>query len=56
MSGSGQNDGGLMSSAGLVRYFESEDERTIRINPTSVLAVSLFISVLLIGLHAAFGV
>lgn len=52
MSGSGKNSGGLMSSAGLVRYFESEDNRAVRFDPRSVIAVSLLISFVLIGLHA----
>lgn len=35
---SGQNSGGLMSSAGLVRYFDAEDRNTIRLDPRSVVA------------------
>lgn len=37
---------GPMSSAGLVRYFESEDSRAIRINPKTIIALSLAIAVL----------
>jgi len=33
MSGSGENTGGLMSSAGLVRYFDSEDRNAPKIDP-----------------------
>lgn len=51
---SGQNDGGLMSSAGLVRYFDSENSRAIRFDPKSVLAISLLISTIVIALHAVF--
>jgi len=35
---SGQNSGGLMSSAGLVRYFDAEDRNTIRLDPRTVVA------------------
>jgi preprotein translocase subunit Sec61beta len=35
---SGQNSGGLMSSAGLVRYFDAEDRNAIRLDPRSVVA------------------
>jgi preprotein translocase subunit Sec61beta len=35
---SGQNSGGLMSSAGLVRYFDAEDRNAIRIDPKTVMA------------------
>ncbi|CQR51136.1 MULTISPECIES: preprotein translocase subunit Sec61beta [Haloferax] len=34
----GQNSGGLMSSAGLVRYFDAEDRNAIRIDPKTVFA------------------
>ncbi|WP_129114449.1 preprotein translocase subunit Sec61beta [Halegenticoccus tardaugens] len=34
----GQNTGGLMSSAGLVRYFDAEDRNAIRIDPKTVVA------------------
>lgn len=42
----GQNTGGLMSSAGLVRYFDSEDSNAIRIDPKTVIAVGLLMGVL----------
>ncbi|WP_132057199.1 preprotein translocase subunit Sec61beta [Halorussus amylolyticus] len=35
---SGENSGGLMSSAGLVRYFDAEDSNAIRIDPKTVVA------------------
>jgi len=43
MSGSGQNSGGLMSSAGLVRYFDSEDNNAIRMDPKSVMAFGILL-------------
>ncbi|WP_408957048.1 preprotein translocase subunit Sec61beta [Natrinema sp. 74] len=42
----GQNTGGLMSSAGLVRYFDSEDSNAIRIDPKTVIAFGAMLGVL----------
>ena len=42
----GQNSGGLMSSAGLVRYFDSEDSKAIQIDPKTVIATGVMIGVL----------
>ncbi|USZ70567.1 preprotein translocase subunit Sec61beta [Natronosalvus halobius] len=42
----GQNTGGLMSSAGLVRYFDAEDNRGIRIDPKTVIAFGVLLGVL----------
>lgn len=36
---SSNDSGGLMSSAGLVRYFDAEDQNTIRIDPRTIVAV-----------------
>jgi preprotein translocase subunit Sec61beta len=46
MSGSGQNTGGLMSSAGLVRYFDAEDRNAIRIDPKTVVAFGVLFGLL----------
>ena len=43
----GQNTGGLMSSAGLVRYFDSEDERAIRMDPKSIIAFGVMFGILI---------
>jgi preprotein translocase subunit Sec61beta len=43
---SGQNSGGLMSSAGLVRYFDAENQNTIKMDPKTVLAFGLFFGIL----------
>lgn len=40
---SDQDSSGPMSSAGLVRYFESEDSRSIKIDPKTIIALSLAI-------------
>lgn len=42
---SGGNSGGLMSSAGLVRYFDSEDRNAIRIDPKTVIAFCLLFGI-----------
>jgi preprotein translocase subunit Sec61beta len=43
---SGQNSGGLMSSAGLVRYFDAEDRNAIRIDPKTVVAFGVLFGLL----------
>ncbi|PSP89317.1 preprotein translocase subunit Sec61beta [Halobacteriales archaeon QS_4_69_34] len=39
---SGENTGGLMSSAGLVRYFDAEDRNAIQIDPKTIVAFGVF--------------
>ncbi|MFC3958841.1 preprotein translocase subunit Sec61beta [Halovivax cerinus] len=41
----GQNTGGLMSSAGLVRYFDSEDSNAIRIDPKTIIVFGVLLGV-----------
>ncbi len=43
----GQNTGGLMSSAGLVRYFDAEDSNAILINPKTVIATGVLLGVVI---------
>lgn len=43
---SGQNSGGLMSSAGLVRYFDAENENTIQLDPKTVIGFGIFFGIL----------
>ncbi|AEN06916.1 preprotein translocase subunit Sec61beta [Halolamina sp.] len=49
--GMSSNDGGLMSSAGLVRYFDAEDRNAIRIDPKTVVAFGMLFGVLVILLN-----
>ncbi len=42
---SGSNSGGLMSSAGLVRYFDSEDQNAIAMDPKTVVALCVLFGV-----------
>jgi preprotein translocase subunit Sec61beta len=49
-----KSGGRLISSAGLVNYYESEDKRAIHINPYMVVAVALAISVTILVLDFLF--
>jgi preprotein translocase subunit Sec61beta len=48
---SSSNDSGLMSSAGLVRYFDSEDSNARMVNPKTVVAVLGLFGVVVMGLN-----
>jgi preprotein translocase subunit Sec61beta len=43
--------GRLLSSAGLVNYYESEDRRAIHIDPVTVMAVSAGIGIVIMVLN-----
>jgi preprotein translocase subunit Sec61beta len=49
---SGQNDGGLMSSAGLVRYFDSESSNAPTMDPKTVVAFGVLFGALVMVLNA----
>jgi preprotein translocase subunit Sec61beta len=49
---SGSDSGGLMSSAGLVRYFDAEDQNTIRIDPRTIVATGVLFGLLMLVLNA----
>lgn len=51
---SGERSGGLMSSAGLVRYFENEDNRAIRIDPKTVITACIAIGFIVQTLNFAY--
>ncbi|MFB6361362.1 MAG: preprotein translocase subunit Sec61beta [Halobacteriales archaeon] len=44
---SGSDSSGLMSSAGLVRYFDAEDRNAIRMDPRTVLAFGVLFGLLI---------
>ena len=46
---------GLMSSAGLMRYYDVE-ESAVKLSPKTVLLIGVFIGVVIIGLEIYFGV
>ncbi len=49
---SSNDSGGLMSSAGLVRYFDAEDKNTIRFDPRTVVAVGAAFGFMILLLNA----
>ena len=49
---SGSDGSGLMSSAGLVRYFDAEDRNAIHIDPKTVVAFGAFFGVFVMLLNA----
>jgi len=49
---SSSDGGGLMSSAGLVRYFDAEDRNAIRIDPKTVVAFGAMSGLLILMLNA----
>ena len=51
---SSSDGSGLMSSAGLVRYFDAEDSNTIRIDPRTVVAFGVLFGVMILTLNALF--
>ncbi len=49
---SSSDGGGLMSSAGLVRYFDAEDNNAIRIDPRTIIAFGVLFGALVLVLNA----
>ncbi|MDG5778791.1 preprotein translocase subunit Sec61beta [Haloarculaceae archaeon H-GB2-1] len=49
---SSSQGGGLMSSAGLVRYFDAEESNTIRIDPKTIIAFGSLFGILVLVLNA----
>jgi preprotein translocase subunit Sec61beta len=48
---SSNDSGGLMSSAGLVRYFDAEDQNAVRIDPRTIIAFGGLFGVLVLLLR-----
>ncbi len=48
-------DRGLMSSAGLMRYYDVE-ESAVKFSPKMILLIGVFIGVVIIGMEIYFGV
>ncbi len=46
---------GLMSSAGLMRYYEAE-ETSMQIDPKTVVIVALVAGIAVLGLNASYGI
>lgn len=49
-----KNDGGFASSAGLMRYFDTEDDKGIKVSPKVVLGIAIAFTVLIILLPVFF--
>jgi preprotein translocase subunit Sec61beta len=49
---SDSSGGGLMSSAGLVRYFDAEDSNAIRIDPKTIVAFGTLFGAFILVLNA----
>jgi preprotein translocase subunit Sec61beta len=49
---SSNDGGGLMSSAGLVRYFDADDDKGLNVDPKTVVAFSSLLGVLVLLLNA----
>jgi preprotein translocase subunit Sec61beta len=49
---SSSDSGGLMSSAGLVRYFDAEDNNAIRIDPKTIVAFGVLFGAMILVLNA----
>jgi preprotein translocase subunit Sec61beta len=47
--------GRLLSSSGLVNYYESEDRRAIHISPITVMAVAAAIGIFILVLNLVYG-
>jgi len=47
--------GRLLSSAGLVNYYESEDRRAIHISPITVMVVAAAIGIIILILNIVYG-
>ncbi len=43
-----KNDSGFQSSAGLMRYFDTENEKGIRISPRTVIGIAIGLVVVLL--------
>lgn len=50
---SSSDSGGLMSSAGLVRYFDAEDRNAIKIDPKTIVAFGAMFGLLILILNTA---
>ena len=53
--GGGGEERGLMSSAGLMRYYDVE-ESAVKLSPKTILLIGVFIAVIVLGLEIYYGV
>lgn len=43
-----KNDSGFQSSAGLMRYFDTENDKGLKISPKTVIALAIVVSVVVL--------
>lgn len=43
-----KRDSGFQSAAGLIRYFDQEDEKALKVNPWLVIAMSVVLAVIVL--------
>jgi preprotein translocase subunit Sec61beta len=46
-----KNDGGFQSQAGLVRYFDTENDKSLKLNPKLVVGIAIGFAVIVILLN-----
>lgn len=46
---------GFHSAAGLIRYFDSEDEKALKVNPWLVVAIAVLLIAIVSALHFYYG-
>ena len=49
-----KNDSGFQSSAGLMRYFDTENEKGVRISPRAVIGIAIGMIVVILLLNTFF--
>ena len=51
-----KNDGGFQSQAGLVRYFDTENDKSVKLSPKLVVGIAVVFSIAVIILNTFFPV
>ena len=46
-----KNDGGFQSQAGLVRYFDTENDKSVKLNPKLVVGIAIAFAVIVLVLN-----
>ena len=49
-----KNDTGFQSSAGLMRYFDTEDDKGLKISPKTVIGIAIVVSVVVLLANTLF--
>ena len=46
-----KNDGGFQSQAGLVRYFDTENDKSLKLGPKLVIGIAIAFAVIILALN-----